>query len=247
MTKVSSNQDIKKLGTILSVWAHPDDETLACAGIMASAVARGQKVVCVTATRGEAGSQDNGLWPPSKLGDIRAKELQSALAILGIKHHHWLGFLDGKCADVDESIAADALHQLIQEHKPTSILTFGANGLTGHPDHSSVSRWVDVAVSRCLDKPQIYHAVILQEQYDQYLDRIDKKINIFFNIDRPPLMQPEACDITYCCSDKAICTKKRRAIAAMPSQQKIMLDNFDAQFIDKAFMYEAFVRQSSAD
>jgi len=38
MDKSCSRNDIKMLGTILSVWAHPDDETFSCAGIMAQAI-----------------------------------------------------------------------------------------------------------------------------------------------------------------------------------------------------------------
>jgi LmbE family N-acetylglucosaminyl deacetylase len=37
-------------GTILSIWAHPDDETYLAGGVMAAASANGQRVVCVTAT-----------------------------------------------------------------------------------------------------------------------------------------------------------------------------------------------------
>ncbi|MGH3589327.1 MAG: PIG-L deacetylase family protein, partial [Pseudonocardia sp.] len=44
------------LGTILGVWAHPDDETYLCGGLMARAARSGDRVVCVTATRGEQGS-----------------------------------------------------------------------------------------------------------------------------------------------------------------------------------------------
>ena len=53
------------LGTVLSVWAHPDDETYLCGGLMADAVRRGNRVVCVTATRGELGSPDEERWPPA--------------------------------------------------------------------------------------------------------------------------------------------------------------------------------------
>src|SRR4249919_2707816 len=53
-------------GTILSVWAHPDDETYLAAGLMAAAVQAGQRVVCVTATRGELGSTDPDRWPPGE-------------------------------------------------------------------------------------------------------------------------------------------------------------------------------------
>ena len=46
------------LGTLLGIWAHPDDETYLAAGLMAQAVRDGRRVVCVTATRGEGGSMD---------------------------------------------------------------------------------------------------------------------------------------------------------------------------------------------
>ena len=42
--KIKSSEDIKRLGTILFVGAHPDDETFTAAGIMAQAVKNGQKV-----------------------------------------------------------------------------------------------------------------------------------------------------------------------------------------------------------
>jgi LmbE family N-acetylglucosaminyl deacetylase len=37
--------DIKELGTILSIWAHPDDEAYLCGGIMAMASAAQSRVV----------------------------------------------------------------------------------------------------------------------------------------------------------------------------------------------------------
>lgn len=51
------------LGTILSVWAHPDDETFVAGGIMAAAVANGQRVVTVSFTAGERGTDDADTWP----------------------------------------------------------------------------------------------------------------------------------------------------------------------------------------
>lgn len=244
MSHVATKETVKTLGTILSVWAHPDDETLTCGGIMAQAVENGQKVICVTATRGEAGSQDHDKWPPDKIGAVRTKELEAALRIIGVKEHYWLDYTDGGCQDVSRSDGAERIAEMIEKHRPDSILTFGLEGLTGHPDHCSVSCWVGDAIKKSSIKPGLYHAVILQDQYDLYLKRIDEAISMFFNIDKPPLKRTEECDVTYCCSDKAICNKKRKAIAAMPSQQKVLFDNFDEDFIDKAFMYEAFVKQS---
>lgn len=54
-TAVMAMQDISELGTILSIWAHPDDEAYLCGGIMAMATEAGSRVVCATATRGELG------------------------------------------------------------------------------------------------------------------------------------------------------------------------------------------------
>ena len=41
--------------------AHPDDQAYLSSGLMARSVRAGQRVVCVTATRGEGGSMDEGL------------------------------------------------------------------------------------------------------------------------------------------------------------------------------------------
>ena len=58
------------LGPTVSVWAHPDDETYLAGGVYAALRDQGVRVVCATATRGEAGAvsfryrdgrQDNGV------------------------------------------------------------------------------------------------------------------------------------------------------------------------------------------
>ena len=56
------------LGTVLGVWAHPDDDIYLSAGLMAAAVDAGSRVVYVTATRGEGGSMDEERWPPETMG-----------------------------------------------------------------------------------------------------------------------------------------------------------------------------------
>src|SRR3990170_6532523 len=82
------------LGTILGVWAHPDDETYLTAGLMARAAREGDRVVCLTATRGEGGSMDHERWPPELMGEVRETELMRGLAILGVTEHLFLGFPD---------------------------------------------------------------------------------------------------------------------------------------------------------
>ena len=79
-----TSDDVAELGTVLGVWAHPDDEAYLSAGLMALARDNGQRVVCVTATRGELGTPDPAAWPPDRLAAERTRELACSLAILGV-------------------------------------------------------------------------------------------------------------------------------------------------------------------
>jgi LmbE family N-acetylglucosaminyl deacetylase len=140
--------EIRELGTILSIWAHPDDEAYLCGGIMAMATAAQSRVVCVTATRGELGLTDATRWPPEQLPAIRGAELAECLRILGVTEHRWLGYPDGGCASVSVDTAAHQIAEVISEIAPDTILTFAPDGQTGHPDHIAVHRWTVEAVRR---------------------------------------------------------------------------------------------------
>lgn len=242
MQQLTSVDDIRQLGTILCVWAHPDDESYLAAGIMATAVENGQTVICITATRGEAGSQDEAKWPAATLGQVRSKELKAALKELGVTHHYWLDYADGGCCKVPDATACTCLQEFIDEHQPNTILTFGPEGLTGHDDHAAVSRWVNQTTKNCRDIA-IYHAVHTQKQYDDYLKAADEKINIFFNIDKPPLVSPAECAI-YFELPPEIAERKHRSIAAMPSQTEVLLKNFSDDFFHQAFGVETFIKAS---
>ncbi|HUJ64102.1 MAG TPA: PIG-L family deacetylase, partial [Acidimicrobiales bacterium] len=50
-----SNPTMQAVGTLLGVWAHPDDEAYLSSGLMALARRHGQRVVVLTATDGEDG------------------------------------------------------------------------------------------------------------------------------------------------------------------------------------------------
>ena len=141
-------RDPTRLGTILGVWAHPDDEAYLSAGTMAAAVDAGQRVVCMTATRGEAGSLDQVRWPPDSLASVREKELDACLRVLGITEHSWLDFADGGCADVPLDEAMAPIVSVIDAVRPDTVLTFGPDRMTGHTDHIAVSRWTTEALGR---------------------------------------------------------------------------------------------------
>src|SRR5947209_18653369 len=85
---------VQGLGTIVGVWAHPDDEAYLSAGLMAAAVEAGNRVVCVTATRGEHGTYDPESWPPERLARARERELLASLGAIGVREHDWLPYHD---------------------------------------------------------------------------------------------------------------------------------------------------------
>ena len=139
------NDDIAALGTILGVWGHPDDEAYLSAGVMSIATAQGQRVVCVTATHGEAGFPDDDLRPIDERVAIRAAEMETCLAILGVDEHHWLGYPDGRCDDIDDAVAVQQLMPIFDDVRPDTVLTFGPDGMTAHVDHIAASRWTTFA------------------------------------------------------------------------------------------------------
>ncbi|MEP6479659.1 MAG: PIG-L family deacetylase [Rhodoglobus sp.] len=81
---------------ILFVHAHPDDESIATGGTIATLVDRGAEVSVLTCTRGELGEVvpeafRAELSSPAALGSRRESELVAALAALGVTDHLFLG------------------------------------------------------------------------------------------------------------------------------------------------------------
>lgn len=159
-----------ELGTMLGVWAHPDDETYLAAGLMARAVRNGSRVVCITATRGEGGSMDEEVWPPETMGEVRTAEMESSLEILGVTEHHWLDLPD---IDMDTPLPDEGYEKvraLVAEVHPDTILTFGPDGMTGHRAHMSVSSWATQALMEA-GRPgsRVLYATATPEWVEEFL------------------------------------------------------------------------------
>src|ERR1019366_3907218 len=84
--------------TLMTVHAHPDDETIGVGGTMARAVADSRRVVLVTGTRGELGEivvpEMDTPANHHRLGEIRSGELEAAMAKLGVTEWENLGYRD---------------------------------------------------------------------------------------------------------------------------------------------------------
>jgi len=133
--------------TLLTVQAHPDDESYATGGTLARYASEGVNVHIAIATDGAAGSIDER-WQGdrSKLAEARAKELKKAVDVLG-GHLHMLGYRDsGYIGDKanehpdafinsDEYEGTGKVVALIRQLKPQVVVTHDETGGYFHPDH----------------------------------------------------------------------------------------------------------------
>jgi LmbE family N-acetylglucosaminyl deacetylase len=243
--QISSAADLKRLGTILFVGAHPDDETFCCGGMLATAVRNGQRVVCVTATKGELGVQDPERWNAEHMGETRQRELDAALKELGITEHYFLNYHDGECARAPEDDAAQAIARLIEQCKVQTVITFGPDGLTGHPDHQAMSHWTSAAVHISTRKPLVYHIVQPRVPYQKYLKAANKELNIFFMAKRPVLAGEDECAVYFVVPHRSL-VQKYRALQAMPSQTTALLEAFPPEKFNGAFGVEALLDATDA-
>jgi LmbE family N-acetylglucosaminyl deacetylase len=132
--------------TLLAVLAHPDDESYLCGGTLARYAAAGARVVLLCATHGEAGEiAAPGLATADTLPAVRAAELRAAAALLGVAEVHLLAYPDGTLMDVPFLEGVERVAALMAAVRPTVVLTFGPEGIYGHPDHVAVHRWTKEA------------------------------------------------------------------------------------------------------
>lgn len=134
---------------LLAVFAHPDDETFRCGGVLARLARRGVRVQTLTATRGEAGSRgDPPLCAAEELPAVREQELRCACSALGVAPPILLDYPDGSLAEVNEEEVVDRITAVMRELQPQVLLTWPPDGLSGHPDHVAVSHWTTLAFER---------------------------------------------------------------------------------------------------
>jgi LmbE family N-acetylglucosaminyl deacetylase len=183
------------LGTLLGIWAHPDDDIYLSAGLMASNVDLGNRVVDVTATRGEGGSMDEDRWPPETMADVRTDELMRSLEVLGVREHR---FLEGP-TDVDmdtplDEAGAAQVREIMAEVRPDTVLTFGPDGMTGHVGHMSVSRWVTEAFHDVAKPGARLHYATMTPAFVEEFAEIFEPLNIF-RPGTPPVTPPDELSI----------------------------------------------------
>src|SRR3979490_2183195 len=134
--------------TLVAVHAHPDDECLGTGGILSRYAAEGVRTVLVTCTDGAVGEiSDPALATPENLVEVRARELDAAVQLLGISRLVKLGYRDSGMAGTADNDNPASFHQapldgavegvvqVIRAERPEVIVTYDERGGYGHPDH----------------------------------------------------------------------------------------------------------------
>jgi len=138
---------------ILTVYAHPDDESFGPAAVLAKYARRGAVIHGVFATLGERGEPVNGLrLTGPALAMLREEDLRDAVAVIGYAGIELLGYEDGALEDVPEEHLEASVLAAIYRYLPEIVITFGPGGITGHPDHRIISRVTTAAFHRALDE-----------------------------------------------------------------------------------------------
>lgn len=119
---------------VLALAAHPDDESIGCAGTLALLADAGAQVTVVFATDGEA--TIGAATDPAETGRRRAAEAREACRLLGVTDVRFLGRPDRGLAALAPELGAD-LGRLITQTRPELVLLPWF--LDGHPDHQALS------------------------------------------------------------------------------------------------------------
>ncbi len=128
--------------SLMAVFAHPDDESFGPSSTLAMYASRGVKTYLVCATRGEKGKVggEEAVMSPEEVGKLREEELRCAAETMGLESFRLLGYPDGGLEEVDFNELTGRIVAVIREFMPDVLITFGPEGITGHPDHKTVGR-----------------------------------------------------------------------------------------------------------
>jgi LmbE family N-acetylglucosaminyl deacetylase len=125
---------------IACLFAHPDDDTYGVGGTLALHAGADVRITVVLASSGEAGQiADPSLASRGTLGAVREREDLASWAALGLAPDvRFLRYPDGAIADVPREDLVATFLQVLFDGRPHVVVTFGPDGITGHPDHVAV-------------------------------------------------------------------------------------------------------------
>jgi LmbE family N-acetylglucosaminyl deacetylase len=135
---MKNTTDIHQPDRIVGIWAHPDDEAYLSAVLMARVIDAGGHVTVVCLTDGELGfAEDDPRTLPERRA-VRRREMRTAMSVLGVHDVIFMAAPDGGLAGNEDALI-EPLGDILRTVDPDMILSFGPEGITGHPDHIASS------------------------------------------------------------------------------------------------------------
>ncbi|MFY2224793.1 bacillithiol biosynthesis deacetylase BshB2 [Bacillus altitudinis] len=165
---------------VLVMLPHPDDESFGVAGLIAQSRKRGIPVTYACGTLGEMGRNMGSPTYANRetLPELRRQELINACKEMDVTDLRMLGLRDKTLEFEDDEYLADVMERIIDEVKPTLIVTFYP-GHGVHPDHDATGEAVIRALYRKKkeDRPVTYCMAITKNR-EEVLGNADIVIDI---------------------------------------------------------------------
>jgi LmbE family N-acetylglucosaminyl deacetylase len=127
---------------VACVFAHPDDDTFGVGGSLALHANDELKLTVIMATSGGAGRiADPSLATRETLASVREAEDVASWLALGLEPDlRFLRHPDGGLDGFPHAALVDEVRELLDAVQPEVVVTFGAEGITGHADHVTIGR-----------------------------------------------------------------------------------------------------------
>ena len=174
--------------SLVCVHAHPDDEALFTAGIMARYAADGVRSVLVTCTDGSLGFGLDGIGPHDaghdrdEVAALRRGELESSAKLLGVDRLETFGYRDSGMAGWPENDdegafirqpldeVAERIAAVLDEEQAQVVVTYDSNGFYGHPDHIHTHLATMAAVVATASVERVYFPAIPESMLAAFLE-----------------------------------------------------------------------------
>ncbi|MDQ2822555.1 MAG: PIG-L family deacetylase [Pseudomonadota bacterium] len=131
---------------VVIVAPHPDDEILACGGLLQQLAARAMPVLIVAVTDGEASHPGSATWTRARLQTVRPDETMAALALLGLAD---VPVLRLALPDGGVALRETELARMLANIMTGADLVLTTWRHDGHPDHEATARACATAAGAC--------------------------------------------------------------------------------------------------
>ena len=117
--------------------------------------------------------------------------------------------------------------RLIQEIRPDTMVTFGPDGMTGHADHQTISRWVTAAWDDTGRRGRLWYATLTPE-YHQRWAAVNSEIGLWFEGSTPPSDPATDLAFTVHCEGELL-DRKFAALRAHTSQTTGLIEHLGVE------------------